>query len=270
MRITFNTSHKKEQLKFMKKNNMNLMYSILHAKNLFFLGLALFAITSCEKSPGEGGLAIIKGNVLIQNINEKLVPVGTPYVAQDEDVFISYGDSDYYDDDVQTSADGKFQFNYLLPGKYSIAVISDDNTLANENTKLEIVQEVEIKTKDEVVSTETFTVYNYVDFNDGTSCIKGNVVKVNFLNGTAIIDDTVPAQNEDVFLKYQNSSEILERARTSYDGTYIFNNLIPGNYEIFTYSEQLSSNTEEAVGSLITIAQENETKELATFTILNY
>jgi len=149
-------------------------------------------------------------------------------------------------------------------------VVSDDQNIADFNSNIELSQEVKISAKDEIVQLEPMTIYKYVDFNDGTSSIVGNVIQVNFLNGTAIIDDTIPAQNEDVFLKYADSDEILERARTSFDGTYMFNNIIQGEYEIFTYSEQLSSNISEVKKASVSIVADNTTAEPEEFIILNY
>ena len=87
--------------------------------------LLLLMFFSCSKTEGPGGQATIKGRVSVANINVLGTTIDS-YEAQEENVYINYGDIDNtFDDDVKTSHDGSFQFNYLNKGNYEIFIYSD-------------------------------------------------------------------------------------------------------------------------------------------------
>lgn len=88
--------------------------------------LCLFAVASCKKGPGEGGSATIKGKVIAHYtdvFNQEYA-----YPAQKEDVYIVYGDGDFYGNNVETNYDGTFQFDYLKKGSYTVYAYSDCDT----------------------------------------------------------------------------------------------------------------------------------------------
>ena len=86
----------------------------------FFL-LAVF-IGGCKKVEGPGGSSSIVGKVYIIDYNQ-FGNIADEYYAQDFDVFIIYGvDGFSFDDDVKTSYDGTFKFDFLEKGNYQIFV----------------------------------------------------------------------------------------------------------------------------------------------------
>lgn len=100
-------------------------------KTIYFLlllgGISVFS--SCEKFEGEGGAATIKGSVLGKKYNSIGVLI-TEYPMQKHDVFIIYGEnSTYFDDKIETSYDGTFEFRHLQPGTYTIFTYSKDPTV---------------------------------------------------------------------------------------------------------------------------------------------
>mgnify|MGYP006186978557 FL=1 len=96
---------------------------------LLFISILVFsASTSCKKVEGTGGGATIKGIIQEQKYNA-LGNIIAEYPGSDLDVYLIYGTSDqFYDDDVKTSYDGSFVFNYLQKGTYTIFVYEDDAT----------------------------------------------------------------------------------------------------------------------------------------------
>jgi len=50
------------------------------------------------------------------------------YYAQEEHVYIIYGDASYFGDDIKTSYDGTYQFDYLQKGSYTIFAYSKCDT----------------------------------------------------------------------------------------------------------------------------------------------
>ena len=72
----------------------------------------------------------------------------------------------------------------------------------------------------------------------GRSSIKGKVIidNINIIDGT--IENTYDAQDVDVFIIYGNdNNNYNDDQSTSYDGSFEFNYLNKGYYEVFVYSD---------------------------------
>ncbi len=126
-------------------------------KVFFIIALSIFTLSSlnsCKKVEGPGGAATIKGHIL----KEKMI-AGQAYFhdAADEDVYLIYGNEDsFYDDDIKTSYDGTFEFNYLEEGNYQFFVYSDCPTCLSGDTIIK--QDIVIGEKKEVVDLGTITI----------------------------------------------------------------------------------------------------------------
>ncbi len=102
----------------------------------------------------------------------------------------------------------------------------------------------------------------------GKSIIKGKITVTNRKNG--VLKDTYDAQAHDVYIIYGDGSIQNDDFKTSLDGSYQFEYLNKGNYQLFTYSE--CENCPKGQDSLILISVEvakNETKELETIKVFN-
>jgi hypothetical protein len=116
--------------------------------------IACFPIlNSCKKVEGPGGSSTIKGVVIEQKYNT----VGSliaEYPAMDQDVYIIYGpDNTFHNDDVKTSYDGSFEFNYLQPGTYQLYAYEDCNSCASGQDV--VITEVVISDKKSTVVADT-------------------------------------------------------------------------------------------------------------------
>jgi hypothetical protein len=122
---------------------------------LFYLTVSasISLLSSCKKVEGEGGSSTIKGIVIERKYNS----VGTliaEYPAMDADVYILYGSGDNFpDDDIKTSYDGSFEFNYLQPGNYRLYAYEDCNTCASGTDV--VIEEVVIDKKKSTVEADT-------------------------------------------------------------------------------------------------------------------
>lgn len=105
-------------------------------------------LSSCEKGPGEGGRASIKGYVHVIDYNATMLVVQGEYPGADEYVYIIYGDDISYGDRIRTSPDGTFEFKYLREGKYTVYVYQDDTTLSGQSV---VTRAAEITSKKETV-----------------------------------------------------------------------------------------------------------------------
>jgi len=124
------------------------------------LAMGALLMSGCTKEPGEGGRALIRGTVLMQDINNNTgQPTGDPYPAQEYKVYIIYGDGDFYDDDVDTGPDGEYEFRWLRKGTYTIFAYSETCNNCNE---LEVIRTtVEIGDRKEVLDVPTITVASW-------------------------------------------------------------------------------------------------------------
>lgn len=81
-------------------------------------------IAGCNLGPGEGGTATIVGKVKAMEYNSSGLFI-KEYYAANERVFIIYGDEAYQSDEVRTSYDGSYRFEFLRKGDYTLFVYSD-------------------------------------------------------------------------------------------------------------------------------------------------
>ena len=125
-----------------------------------FLSFMMLFSISCRKGEGLGGKATIKGKVYEKLYNATGTFILKEYYLGDEDVYIVYGDNDFYDDKVATHYDGTYKFEYLMPGKYTLYVYSKDVTGSGISPQYVVKQEVTITQKDQVVTLEDFIIYD--------------------------------------------------------------------------------------------------------------
>lgn len=128
------------------------MRSIL---TLLVIALSL-SLTSCEKEPGEGGLATIKGKVYIQEYNGNCTELRDQYYGIDEDVYIIAGDDPSYFERVKTGPDGTFWFRYLREGKYKVYALSENCDTPGDLEA--VILEVEIDHRKQDIVTPDITV----------------------------------------------------------------------------------------------------------------
>ena len=125
-------------------------------KNVLILILSILVLSlsnSCKKVEGSGGGATIKGMIQEQKYNA-LGNIIAEYPGSDVNVYLIYGTTDqFYDDDVKTSYDGSFVFNYLQKGTYTVFVYEDDATQPSGNNVIK--QTFEITEKGQVVDLGT-------------------------------------------------------------------------------------------------------------------
>lgn len=116
---------------------------------LFFALIILFF--GCSKAPGLGGKASIKGKLTGRFYTDtELTMFAGLSALGDENVYIIYGNEQtFYNDDISTSYDGSFEFNYLRPGKY--VVFMYENCYPCSALQQEKLFEVEITEKNQVV-----------------------------------------------------------------------------------------------------------------------
>lgn len=118
-------------------------------------------LLSCKKEPGPGGLASIKGKVFAYDLTNSGDSITSGYLG-DLRVYIGRADEDSVSfDDMRTSYNGSYEFNFLRKGKYKIWVFAKSDTL-NVNPRPDqlvyYLQEAEITEKKQEVVLPDFEV----------------------------------------------------------------------------------------------------------------
>tara|TARA_B100000768_G_scaffold149299_1_gene143588 strand:- start:3757 stop:4203 length:447 start_codon:yes stop_codon:yes gene_type:complete len=146
-------------------------------RNFLLIFAVAFGLISCEKSAGEGGTSVIEGQVYKLYTSEIVVNeldsfgndttykiIDTLYYQLDEgeDVYIIYDDNeeDIYDDKFKTDYQGRYRFEYLRKGEYTIYTHADSS---------------------DVDMTYTFPVFKHVNIssNNSTNTVDNFIIEKN-------------------------------------------------------------------------------------------
>jgi hypothetical protein len=116
-------------------------------------------IASCSKEEGEGGTSSITGKIYVINYNAEFTDIKDSGYAQEENVYIIYGDNEVYDDDFDTNYDGTYLFQHLRKGDYTIFVYSK-NLNPPHTPKTPVMGKVSITENHQEVELEDIVIYN--------------------------------------------------------------------------------------------------------------
>ncbi len=231
--------------------------------------LALMGLltVSCDKSEGLGGTGSIAGVVVEQFYNDDYSKLISSAPAVDEEVFILFGSDKAPGDRVYTGTSGDFRFDYLYPGTYYLYYRSQDSASLYEEewTTLEVKLE-----NGEKASLGNLDKKTTLDFDDGAAVISGVVKKTKYDNDSRwpnlVVEYIDFAHEHEVYITYGDHTFYDERVRTQDDGRFEFRNLIPGEYRIFLYSEDVTKVTEHVVlefeASIVELEQEVDLGEI--------
>lgn len=217
----------------------------------------------------DDGSSKIKG-VLIERIyNDDLSILLDEVPAKAEDVYVQLGSS-AFNDNVETTYAGAFEFSGLWQGDYTLYYLSED-TADNSQPDVEMAYSVSIN-NDEVINLDTLYTYSIKEWDEGSSVIRGKVMVTNYRNSSSypnlVVKDITPAQEQEVYITYGNHGFYDERIRTQDDGTFEFKNLIKGSYRIFVYSEDVVGGTAyKVVETTVNVTEKGEIINLDTFEI---
>jgi hypothetical protein len=117
-------------------------------KDLLIICAIAVGFTACEKGPGEGGTSVIEGQVYKMSTEEiEIIEVDSlsldtttyfiidtikiPQLYVGKDVFIIYSNNEgsIYDDKFETDYNGRYRFEFLRKGEYTIYTYADSTQL---------------------------------------------------------------------------------------------------------------------------------------------
>ena len=193
------------------------------------MGALMLLMFSCNNKEGEGGTGTVRGYVKLVHHPDDDYQLNVDTVnAAKTDVFIVYGDEEFYGDDVETNPDGLYQFNYLTPGKYTVfaysTLPSGEKVAVSETVNLERGQVAEVPT---------------IDVHDGkaygTSVITGKVWAWYFHNNEYRGEGW--AYEHRVYLRKLGAPYHMDDVRVGVGGLFAFQKVLPGTYEVITYTQ---------------------------------
>lgn len=227
----------------------------------------LYLAASCRKGEGIGGTGTISGTLTTYYYNDDYSRLIYQNPAVDEEVFILYGNDDVLGDRTLTSNSGAFRFDFLYPGQYVVYYLSKDSTSILDEDQEKMVQVDLSRGADiDLGNLEKLTT---LDYDDGAAEISGVVKAVYYADGSNTVIDYVDfAHEHEVYLTYGNHTFYDERVRTQYNGYFEFSNLIPGDYLIFLYSDDVTGETQHEVLKFeVSITELDQVVELGEITI---
>ncbi|MBQ6307623.1 MAG: hypothetical protein IJK78_13785 [Bacteroidales bacterium] len=228
---------------------MNRMTRIL----MTLLALALI-LPSCNKGPGEGGTGTVQGYVkLVHHPDDDYTLTPDTMDAAKTDVFIIYGNEVYFGNDVETGADGMYQFEYLRPGDYTVFAYS---TLPS-GEKVAVYESVNLQ-HGAVVNVPTLYIHDGKAY--GTSIVKGRVHATYYHNGS--YRGEAWACEHRVYIRRVGEDIPFDDTRVGPDGYFAFQKLQPGEYEVFTASDDIATEIPDFVFQTVNVEEAGQIYEI--------
>ena len=133
-------------------------------KNFLIICTVAFGFIACEKDAGEGGTSVIEGQVYKIHTfqNSSTGAMDTLYYQLDsgKDIFIIYSDNEtgVYDDKFETDYNGRYHFEYLRKGDYTLYTYADSIDVNNVNYDYPIFKHININSNNSDNSVEDFVI----------------------------------------------------------------------------------------------------------------
>ena len=232
------------------------MKKIIH---FTFCITALLAFLSSCKTERAGGTSTIQGKLMAvvhDNVNYNVAT--DTIVGAKTDVFIVYGDEVLYGDDMETGPDGSYCFRYLKKGTYTIFAYS---TLAT-GEKIAVSETVTVKNGETVTAP---TIYTHEGKAYGTSMVRGQVWASYYHNGSS--RGSGWAYEQRVYIRRVGEPYHFDDVRVGADGYYYFQQLLPGTYEVYTFTEDLNE-VPSPVFQTVTVTEAGQVYDLELFSIV--
>lgn len=110
--------------------------------------LVSFSFVSCQKVEGPGGTSSISGKIWVKDYTADFTVLKAEYWAEEEDVYIIYGNDTIHSNRNRTNFDGSYWFQYLNEGTYTIYAYSRDSSTVNPSQSGNIAVKVKVTIDD--------------------------------------------------------------------------------------------------------------------------
>ncbi len=133
-------------------------------KKIFFMCVVSFFFFSCEKEAGEGGTSVVEGQIweLFTFQNPTTGDWDTTFYRLDpgKDVYIIYSDdqNQVYDDKFETDYNGKYRFEFLRKGDYTVYTYADSTDVNMVEYDFPIFKKISITSNNSTVLVDDFII----------------------------------------------------------------------------------------------------------------
>ncbi len=203
---------------------------------LYTIFSALFI--SCNQNEGLGGSSSLEGFVYnVVHKDDDYSIVSDTFPAAGEKVYIVYSDDvedPVADKDVDTNKNGMFRFEYLRKGNYTIYALS---SYPDELGKKKEAVWKTVKVGSGTAHSDTIYIHSGQAY--GLSMIKGTVM-AQYYDKTTPRGTSIAAVETRVYIKRQGETTFFNDVRVGNEGTFVFQKIPPGTYEIYTTTEEIN------------------------------
>jgi hypothetical protein len=108
---------------------LNCMFRFILKNRMLGLAGALIALhISCSNPEGTGGDLTLTGQVIARKYNLTFTNLIAEYPALEERVYLIYGNNEIYSEDFRTDFQGRYKFENLQPGNYTLFAYARDSS----------------------------------------------------------------------------------------------------------------------------------------------
>lgn len=125
---------------------------------LLCFSLSILLFSSCEKVAGPGGSSTIVGRVWIMDYNSVFTEIRSEYWAEDQSVFIMYGNDTIPSNEVHTGYNGTYKFEFLQEGQYTIYCMSKDTNSLSPSGNIPVKISLQINQNGDDIIAPTITI----------------------------------------------------------------------------------------------------------------
>lgn len=219
-----------------------------------FLFSLLILFSSCNYGEGIGGSSSLEGYVYnIVHYDDSFSFRKDTIPAVKEDVFLVFGNNamDYFGEDIETDQNGFYRFDFLRPGNYKVYAYSE----TADNLRTAVIKDATVAGKINTVE----PIYINTGKAYGTSIIKGSVFTTYYHNG--VFRDRGPGTGMRAYIKHKGEEGYFDDARVV-DGSFYFQKILPGEYEIGVETEDISTEAITLIKKSITITDTGKIYEI--------
>lgn len=219
---------------------------------VILLGLTLFVL-SCNQGEGLGGSSTLEGYIYkINHTDDNFSFKKDTFPAADERVNLIFGDDYYTGDDTRTNHDGLYRFSYLRKGNYTVQAFSNpaDDSPEGVFTTIKVGSGLNVA--------DTIFIHDGKAYK--TAMVKGVVMVQYIKNGWPYPEEKLePAVGTRVYIKHKGEETHFDDVRVGDEGVFIFQKVSPGDYEIYTTSEDRITELEYTIKQEVNVVQTEKT-----------
>lgn len=218
-------------------------------KHLIPLFILLLALGSCTNEEGLGGSSTIEGYVYSVYVYDDLKKDTFP--ACEEKVQILFGNSENPGDNADTGPTGKYKFEYLREGNYTLCAYYK---MPVNDRPVPVMTSVKVSGNNHTYKADTLYIFDGKSV--GMTYLTGTIIAQFYDKSTGDLLREVPSFDQvRVYIEDKADFSSLQDVRTNANGQFMFSRLQPGEYRL-SVARELADETVVPVSFDITISED--------------